>query len=251
VRNGAVCGLAIKAGSIEARVAGTRMYTVTASIAALDVAAWSALKRRCAGSIGSLIELLQGRLSDSVMRVVADRDSGLFPKPREIKFTCSCPDWAGMCKHVAATLYGIGNRLDQQPELLFQLRGVDPAELIAAGIGSTQSAPAPAADRLAHSQLGAIFDIEFDDTPVAPTAIAVPTKPAPAARKQPGKTTDHAPFVATGKSIAALRRKLGLTISEFAQRLSVSAASVQRWEASGSAPLKLHARNLSALKALA
>ena len=78
------------------------------------------------------MDLLRGKLSDNVMLVVADREDGLFPHPKEISLDCSCPDWATMCKHVAAVLYGVGARLDEHPELLFLLRGVDHEELIAA-----------------------------------------------------------------------------------------------------------------------
>ena len=60
------------------------------------------------------------------MEVVTDRKDGLFPLPGEMSFHCSCPDWAVMCKHVAAVLYGVGARLDSKPELLFTLRGVEP-----------------------------------------------------------------------------------------------------------------------------
>src|SRR6202034_2630588 len=95
---------------------------------------------RCSGKIGSLLELLQGRLSTNVMTVVTDRHEGLFPQPSEIKLDCSCPDWAVMCKHVAAVLYGVGARLDTKPELLFILRGVDHEELIAADAAAAASA---------------------------------------------------------------------------------------------------------------
>ena len=59
------------------------------------------------------------------MERVCLRDKGLFPSPKDIKLSCSCPDWADMCKHVAAVLYGVGARLDASPELLFTLRGLD------------------------------------------------------------------------------------------------------------------------------
>lgn len=254
VRSGAVCHLEIKRGRVEARVAGTRIYTVEADIAALKPAAWTALKRQCAGGIGSLIELLQGRLSEQVMRIVTDRDAGLFPKPGEMKLGCSCPDWAGMCKHVAATLYGVGNRLDLQPELLFLLRGVDPAELIEAGLSTPQRHAAPARDRLADAQLGAIFGIDLDEAPAA--AAPPPVAPrrsgpsTPPAKKASAVRSGAKSFRATGKSVAALRRKLGLSTTEFARRLSVSPASVQRWEAAGATPLKLHERTLAALTRL-
>jgi len=130
VRNGSVCHLAIQKGTIEAKVSGSELYTVKIEIKTLPPAQWANLKTSCASQIGSLLELLQGKLSNQVMTVVTDRDKGLFPSPKEIKLSCSCPDWATMCKHVAAVLYGVGARLDQKPELLFVLRGVDHQELV-------------------------------------------------------------------------------------------------------------------------
>ncbi len=130
VRNGSVVHLEIKPGKITALVSGSELYTVEINISALPEAHWKCVKDRCAGQIGSLVELLQGKLSKSVMEVVTQRGGGLFPKPAEIEMECSCPDWAGMCKHVAAVMYGIGARLDQKPELLFLLRKVDHLELI-------------------------------------------------------------------------------------------------------------------------
>lgn len=130
VRNGSVCHLALRAGEIQAKVSGSELYDVKIAIKPLPKPRWLAVTRTCAGRIGSLLELLQGRLSGDVMAVVTDRDTGLFPLPREIEMECSCPDWASMCKHVAAVMYGVGVRLDEKPELLFLLRGVDHAQLI-------------------------------------------------------------------------------------------------------------------------
>jgi uncharacterized Zn finger protein len=130
VRNGSVVDLKIAKGRITAHVSGSELYTVQIDIAALPQKAWQVVKELCAGKIGSLVELLRGKLSNAVMAAVTDRAEGLFPKPKEIKMRCSCPDYAGMCKHLAAVMYGIGNRLDSSPELLFELRGVDHQELI-------------------------------------------------------------------------------------------------------------------------
>jgi uncharacterized Zn finger protein len=179
VRNGSVVHLTIAEGRIKAVVSGSELYEVQIDIAALPKPAWQALKKQSAGQIGTLVELLQGKLSKAVMELVTDRDRGLFPKPREIKMRCSCPDYAGMCKHVAAVMYGVGNRLDSSPELLFVLRGVDHQELIeqaipTAPIKATSTAPTIAAD-----DLGAIFDIEIGDAPVAEAAVQTPKKPAP------------------------------------------------------------------------
>ena len=130
VRNGSVCHLAIAKGHVEAKVSGSELYNVTVKIKTLPQKKWNELKKRCTGQIGSLLELLSGQLSESIMQVVTDRKEGLFPLPGEISFDCDCPDWASMCKHVAAVLYGVGSRFDHRPELLFELRGVDVEELI-------------------------------------------------------------------------------------------------------------------------
>jgi uncharacterized Zn finger protein len=95
------------------------------------------------------------------MEVLARPHTGLFPTPKEITFSCSCPDWASMCKHVAAALYGVGARLDQCPELFFTLRQVDERELVIRAT-SARALTAPAAsDRLGTDELGAIFGIDL------------------------------------------------------------------------------------------
>ena len=130
VRNGSVIDLQISSGEIKALVSGTEIYEVAVKVAPVTKARWRSICKDCAGAIDSLIELLQGRLSAGVMERICQQNAGLFPTPKEIKLSCSCPDWAEMCKHVAAVLYGIGARLDTQPELLFRLHGVDEKELI-------------------------------------------------------------------------------------------------------------------------
>ena len=297
-----------------------------------------------------MLELLQGKLSQQVMGVVTDRDRGLFPKPGEIKLDCSCPDWATMCKHVASVLYGVGSRLDDRPESLFLLRGVDTAELIA----TEMALPGDAAsdDALADDALAGIFGIDLDtgiDTgdaqspaakapakprkqarrhaapaperqapPVAKTrersvstvsagrprkatsgaARGKKVSPAAAPRKQaaakagdlpaskastgrarktatsaargktPSPTSKPRQRVAakvrdapatkaaasprdirpTGKWVARLRRRSGLSVARFAGQLGVSVVTVYRWEATPG-PLNLHARPLNALMA--
>ena len=131
VRNGSVLDLQIAKGEVAAMVAGSELYKVKIAIAPVKQARWKAICRDCAGAINSLVELLQGRLAKGVMDRVCREGDGLFPSPREIKLSCSCPDWADMCKHVAAVLYGVGARLDEKPQLLFVLRGVDENELLA------------------------------------------------------------------------------------------------------------------------
>ena len=164
VRNGSVCHLAIARGQIEAKVSGSELYSLRIRIKTLPAKKWNAVKQRCAGRIGSLLELLQGRLSDHVMEVVTDRQKGLFPLPGEISLHCNCPDWAVMCKHVAAVMYGVGARLDVKPELLFELRGVSHEELIDADAEAAVSAATTSgkSKRLAGGDLSGVFGIDID-----------------------------------------------------------------------------------------
>jgi uncharacterized Zn finger protein len=163
VRNGAVLHLQIAAGEIAARVSGTRLYTVKIKVSPVPGAHWSALCKDCAGGIDSLVELLQGRFAKGVMERICREGTGLFPSPKEIRFECSCPDWASMCKHVAATLYGVGARLDAKPELLFLLRKVHQKDLItSAGTVLPMTRKTPAAGKvLDGKKLGEIFGIEM------------------------------------------------------------------------------------------
>jgi uncharacterized Zn finger protein len=165
VRNGAVVDLKIKQQEVTALVNGSELYELTVTIDPLDPEKWAAIKAKCHGQIGSLIELLQGKLSDEIMSLVMDVDTGLFPHPSEIHFNCNCPDWADMCKHVAAALYGVGVRLDSAPELLFKLRGVDHTELISLegslnDLTSRKSSRRRTLDRNAVSD---VFGIDLED----------------------------------------------------------------------------------------
>lgn len=190
-RNGSVCHLEIRPGRVEAIVSGSELYDVTIKITQLKAAAWTSIKAKCAGQIGSMLELLQGKLSREVMSVVAERDHGLFPKPREIHLDCSCPDWATMCKHVAAALYGVGNRLDHQPDLLFLLRDVDAAELIATEIALPGREAA--SDVLADEALSDIFGIDLDTEDDTFAVPEVPKKKAAKGKRLVRKKSGQSP----------------------------------------------------------
>src|SRR5215469_6828642 len=163
VRNGSVIDLHIGAGHISAQVMGSDLYRIEVSVTELPPTRWRALGKDCTGSIDSLVELLQGRFSQHVMQRICAPGTGLFPSPKEVKFTCSCPDWAAMCKHVAAVLYGVGVRLDTQPELLFTLRKVDATDLVER---ARDGLPLPSKGRAAgrvldDSKLSEMFGIEL------------------------------------------------------------------------------------------
>ncbi|HEX3718271.1 MAG TPA: SWIM zinc finger family protein [Verrucomicrobiae bacterium] len=168
VRNGSVVHLEVSQGKVTARVSGSSLYKIEIKIKPLAPSLWKSIQTECAGKIDSLIELLQGKLSSSVMQIVTRPERGLFPTPKEIELDCSCPDWADLCKHVAASLYGVGARLDQSPELLFLLRGVDPADLISqASAAETvrQSAREDGATAMSEAEISDVFGIELADTP--------------------------------------------------------------------------------------
>jgi uncharacterized Zn finger protein len=185
VRNGSVVDLQIAPGVIRALVSGSALYRITITIQLVQRIAWKVLKAECAGQVGSLMDLLQGKLSAKVMEIIAHRETGLFPTPAEIGLDCSCPDWAGMCKHVAATLYAVGARLDQNPELLFLLRGADHLELVTEAtksVTSGVSTPPDGSAFLTDANLEEIFGIEIQ--PLAlPAARAVVSK-SPKLRSQ-------------------------------------------------------------------
>jgi uncharacterized Zn finger protein len=162
VRNGSVVDLGIVPGAVTALVSGSDLYDVTIQVAAVPRTCWRAICKDCAGAIDSVVELLQGKLSKSVMARVCQAQTGLFPSPQDITFTCSCPDWASMCKHIAAVLYGIGARLDEKPELLFLLRNVNQQDLVAkAGSDLSRTKSVRAGKVLDGGDLSAIFGIEL------------------------------------------------------------------------------------------
>ncbi|MDR1296720.1 MAG: hypothetical protein LBO05_04960 [Deltaproteobacteria bacterium] len=179
VRNGSVYHLEIGPGKISAKVAGSDLYNVTFDVAPLPLDKWGAILGRCRGHIATILDLLRGTFPPHVMEAVCDPALGLFPLPHEMTYRCSCPDWASMCKHIAAIIYGVASRLDSEPELLFLLRRVDPNELL---LGSVEDLAGPAGsgdDSLEGSDLGAIFGVELADPGPAP-APAPPSGPAPA-----------------------------------------------------------------------
>jgi uncharacterized Zn finger protein len=165
-RNGSVIDLKILAGAVTAQVMGSNLYQIKMTISDVPKPQWHAIGRDCSGSIDSLVELLQGRLSQAVMERICRKGVGLFPSPKEIKFQCSCPDWAGMCKHVAAVFYGIGARLDAAPDLLFLMRNVDPKDLVAraeAGLPLSSKKAPKSTKLLDASNLADVFGIEMAD----------------------------------------------------------------------------------------
>lgn len=285
VRNGSVCHLDIQPGRIEAIVSGSELYNISITIAPLAKKKWEAVKSSCAGRIGSLIDLLRGKLAGGVMEIVSNRATGLFPVPGEMKFTCDCPDSARMCKHIAAVLYGVGARLDHAPEKLFLLRGVNHEELVDVTQAVRNAAEAPTSRRrIATSGLSDVFGIDMADeaeTPepmrrtrgAAPGVVETSVQPGqpavgrdakkPLKGTKPGKALKPArkkvkaagvpavepfPEPLTGAAIRAWRDSLNETQAVFAARVSVTAASISNWEKRGDQTVGVREGTLSALR---
>ncbi len=224
VRNGSVVDLQISEGKISARVAGSSLYKIEIKIKPLAASLWKAIQTECAGKIDSLIELLQGKLSSSVMQIVTRRERGLFPTPKEIDLDCSCPDWADLCKHVAAALYGVGARLDQKPELLFLLRGVDAADLISkasAAEAVRQTAAPVGAPALTDKELTEVFGIELADSQIPVQPDVKRTK----AEEPPNQTASP---MSVQKPKAMRPKKSGRRITA-AARAKIAATIRARW----------------------
>lgn len=204
VRSGNVIDLQIAEGRVDALVAGSDStpYKVALRIDAADPAKWKALVGRALGRISSLLALTQGKVPEELLKDFCNPATGLFPTPREMKLSCTCPDIAGCCKHVAAVLYGIGARLDKAPELFFTLRSIDPKELVAEEAVETITSGGPS--EIAEDDLGSMFGIDLD---TADASDASPTPPAPPAPEPPAKRKRGRPPKAKAASPAPVPQK--------------------------------------------
>ncbi len=193
VRSGAVIDLKLDAGTVDARVigSGSRPYSVRIGITPMSRDKWDALVKRAAGKISSLMALAQGELPEDLLADFCNHETGLFPKPSEIEFACSCPDGAYCCKHVAAVLYGIGRRLDEKPEMFFTMRGIDPKNIVTDEVVDTLTGDA--SSELSEADLGDVFGIDLDvaevaESPKEQKSVKKKTKPAKAPKKRAGKS---------------------------------------------------------------
>ena len=184
-RNGSVIHLKIDTGKIEALVQGSSLYKIEIDVKRTDAKRWQAILDQCSGEIDSMIELLQGKLSSGVMKTITNKESGLFPKPADISLACSCPDWAGMCKHVAAVLYGVGARLDEEPELLFKLRHVNHLDLINSSTLKVAGKTTKSTQVVSDDELSDLFGIDLDlgAESQAPVKLAVSNGPVKSSKK--------------------------------------------------------------------
>src|SRR5258707_4008912 len=186
VRSGSVVDLRIAPREVTAMVSGSKIYKVKVSIGDVAQVRWKTLCADCSGRIDSLVELLQGRFSKGEMERICRQDTGLFPRPSEIRFNCSCSDYASLCKHIAAVLYRVGARLDESPELLFRLRALDETELLS-DLGSAlpdMRTKRDTTQTLVDNDLAALFGLDMEES----KALA-PSHSADAASAGPRKKT--------------------------------------------------------------
>ena len=274
LRNGSVCHLSMESGGVDAMVIGSALHHVTIRVRRLEAAAWMAMRTACAGRVESVVELREGRVPDDVAEVVTDRGSGLFPQPGDIVASCDCGAGTTLCKHAAAVLWGIGSRLDERPELLFRLRGVDETDLIAAeaagsrdtvaaggldpcapqGAAASKAANSRPASRPAESKASLSAPPPSGSAPSRQIKKTLTYRPPPptAAGRRPRPSDlagEAAGFVPTGAMVADLREQCGCSIAEFAELIQVTPTTVRRWEAAPGA-LNLHAAPWEALRAL-
>lgn len=238
VRNGSVCHLEINEGQVKAMVSGSSLYHVIITIKPLVSAKWQSIKNTCTGKISSLLDLLSGKLSRGVMDVVCHPDEGLFPRSTELTLACDCPDWATMCKHVSAVLYGVGSRLDSDPAQLFKLRGVNFEELIDVNqaVLDVTSTTSGRRKRMDDSAVMDLFNIETTSPDVAFIPVKEPVN----------AFADRL----TGKAILKKRNQLKLTQCDFVKRVGVSVGAIVSWEAKGNKPIALHTVSRNKLMAI-
>lgn len=133
-RRGQVINLHVDAGSVTARVQGSRRspYRVRIGITAYGKAEWAAVERELAGNAWYLAKLLSGEMPEDIEEVFAGLGLSLFPgSGRELTMDCSCPDWEVPCKHVAAALYLLAESFDEDPFAILAWRGREREDLLA------------------------------------------------------------------------------------------------------------------------
>jgi uncharacterized Zn finger protein len=220
VRHSAVLDLKITPGKIISLVQGSfsKPYTIEIKIKKIKKPAWQNIIQKCQGKIDSLSAVLDGQLPKSMAGILTDKTAGIFPSPDEIEFDCSCPDWATMCKHIAATLYGVGVRLDQNPGLFFTLRGINMDDLVTQAIQKevdqliqkSKSKPEKSKRIILEADLSSTFGIDFDDAPRPENkkpALPVKKKPVGKSKKNAkSKTNNISPYEQVVRIIS--RRKV-------------------------------------------
>jgi uncharacterized Zn finger protein len=243
VRHGAVLDLKIAGGQVTALVQGTRAkpYEVVVHIDPVKKAHWDRIRKECQGELRSLPDLMAGKFPKALGEIFLAEGKGLFPTPKEISFACSCPDWASMCKHVAATLYGIGARLDEDQLLFFTLRQADTEELVARAVQEKTSDLLAGAARkssrvIDDADLTGLFGIDLDGEP----DFRADAKPPAPKRSSRGEKASSLP-AAKPAAEAEKGRTATALIEEIVWQNPKGATVAMLEEATGFPPPKIYA----------
>jgi len=233
LRHGAVLDLRIMAGKVQAMVLGTAAtpYKIVVDIQPIGKPQWQEMKKQCEGHLKSLQELLAGKFSKTLGEIFFDKKTGLFPDPKTITFQCSCPDWASMCKHVAAVLYGVGARFDEDPTLFFTLRGVEMSELVADAVSDRtdellRKTKEKSAKVIDDAELSALFGIDMDikpdfvekaESPKRRKRTSCKTAPRKKNQTKARKSSPSSKTAADHVAAIVTAASAGVTIAELAQ----------------------------------
>ena len=183
-RGGAVLSIEIGRGHVSARVQGSlpRPYQVKISLAPLGDAQWASATGAMAEQAIFAAKLLAGEMPQEIEQAFAAAKVPLFPRnSRDLTTTCSCPDQANPCKHIAAVYYLLGERFDEDPFLLFELRGRNKDQIGAALRGRRADTSADAVYETApRERAPALADllVGFDE-PATPLELIAPHVAAP------------------------------------------------------------------------
>ncbi len=218
VRCGSVLDLQISEGKVKSLVQGSESspYSVVIKIKALEKSIWRKIKEVCEGKLDSLQELLVGKFPKALDEIFTAHGDGLFPAPKEIDFDCSCPDWADMCKHVAATLYGIGTRLDEDPNLFFALRKIEINDLITETVrDKTEKLLTKAKKKsrriIKDQDLSSVFGIELDNVSKPAKKVKDSSKSKTQKTKNTSVKTKKTPAKKRAKSVSKTGPKKAAT----------------------------------------
>ena len=226
VRHGAVLDLQIEAGEVNALVQGSRQkpYSVSIKIQTLKKERWHKIKTSCEDTLESFQEMLAGAFPKALAEIFTSRDTGMFPAPCEIQFSCSCPDWASMCKHVAAVLYGVGARLDENPKLFFKLRDADISELIKQTVTDKtkkllEKAARKSSRIIEDTDLSTVFGIDLNEPHFS--AGLNPVESLPARKKQKAAAPPSA------KRKPSLKRDMKKTANKTKKKITERSPSIK------------------------
>jgi len=235
-RTGRTHDFHVTSGKVTANVTGSRPdpYEVTIALQQLSDDVWERAISAMASKAQFAAELLAGQMPRQIDEVFVAAGGSLFPATRaDLKTTCNCPDWGDPCKHVAAAHYVLGEALDRDPFLLFELRGRDKPRVLAElrrQRGDVESSEAPAGIKL-----GPLSAADYDRAPAALPSLSLSFEP-PA---KPGALLEQLGKPASWRSADSPAAALSPAVqraAETARRIALAESTTAEPEPAGRAP---------------